>query len=153
MRAQIVLIGILAVWALGLVTPTPGTAQVNIGIHIGTPPPPPPPIVIAAPPQLVVIPGLPVSYAPSVPYNYFVYKGRYYTVHEGAWFVGSAYHGPWTHIAVERVPSYVRRVPVTYYKIPPGHLKDKEHHPGEGRGHGHGHGHGKGHKHKKHKDD
>src|SRR5215813_4372248 len=95
-------------------------AQVNIGINIGTPPPPPPPIVITAPPQLVVIPGMPVSYAPAIPYNYFFYGGQYYVFHEGAWFTAPGHHGPWTFVAVERVPRPLLRVPVTYYKVPPG---------------------------------
>ena len=95
--------------------------------------------MIATPPRLVVIPRTPVYYAPAVPHNYFFYGGRYYVLHNGSWFYAPAHHGPWTFIAVERVPSSIRRVPVTYYKVPPGHLKEK--------------GHGKGHKHKKHKDD
>ena len=138
MRTRMLFGGLLLACALGVATPIPGVAQINIGINIGTPPPPPP-IVITAPPQLVVVPGTPVLYAPAVPYNYFFYGRQYYVFHEGAWFSAPAHHGPWTFIAVERVPRHLRRVPVAYYKIPPGHLKEK--------------GNGKGHKHKKHKDD
>ena len=105
-----------------------------IGINIG--PPPPPPIVIPAPPQLVVVPGTPVSYAPAVPYNYFFYGGRYYVFHDGAWFFAPAHHGLWTFVAVERVPRPLLRVPVAYYKVPPGHRKYKgppwERGPGKG---------------------
>ena len=135
---------LLAAGILGLVSPVLVMAQIHIGITIGTPLPPPP-IVVTAPPQLVVIPGGPVSYAPAVPYNYFVYGGKYYVIHEGAWFVGPAYRGPWTFVAVEKVPKPVLQVPVAYYKIPPGHLKEQGPHPGKG--------HGKGPKHKKDKDD
>jgi hypothetical protein len=49
----------------------------------------------------------------------------------------NAHHGPWTFITAERVPRPLLRVPVAYYKIPPGHLKKPGH----------------GHKHKKHKGD
>ena len=142
MRARLLGLGLLAAGVLGLV-PIQGTAQINIGINIGTPPPPPP-IVIPTPPQLVVIPQTQVSYAPALPYNYFFYGGKYYVSHEGAWFAAPAHHGPWTFVAVERVPKPLLRVPVAYYKVPPGH------HKGDG-----GHrekGHGKEHKHKKHKD-
>ena len=100
---------------------------------------PPPPVVVAAPPQLVVVPGTPVYYAPALSVNYFVYRGRHYTFHNGSWFVAGAYNGPWTFVAVEKVPQPVLAVPVAYYKVPPGHMKKE--------------GHGKGHKNKKWKDD
>jgi len=105
--------------------------QVNVGVNIGVPaPPPPPPIVLAAPPRVVVVPNSPVSYAPSVDFNLFVYGGRYYTFHDGAWFYASRHSGPWTFIATERVPRPVTGVPVTYYKIPPGHAKKMSNQPG-----------------------
>jgi hypothetical protein len=141
MRARIVVLGLLTASALGLL-PTLGTAQINVDITLGTPPPPP--IVLPAPPPLVVVPRTQVFYAPAVPYNYFFYGGKYYVAHEGTWFIAPAYQGPWTVVAVERVPEPLRRVPVTYYKVPPGHRKEGG--PPWGRGHG------KGHKHKKHKD-
>jgi hypothetical protein len=128
-------------YVVGVVLPIPGAAQVNIGINIAIPPPPP--IVIAAPPRLVVVPGTVVSYAPAVPHNYFFYGRKYYVLHDGAWFFAPAHHGPWTFIAAKRVPRPLLRVPVAYYKVPPGHLKKQDH----------GKGHGKGHKHKKHKGD
>jgi hypothetical protein len=142
MRVRLLGLGLLAAGVLGLL-PIQGSAQINIGIHIGTPPPPPP-IVIPTPPQLVVIPQTQVSYAPALPYNYFFYGGRYYVSHEGAWFAAPAHHGPWTFVAVERVPQPLLRVPVAYYKVPPGHRK--------GDGGPWEKGHGKEHKHKKHKD-
>ena len=75
-------------------------ASAGVDIHIGIPAPPS--IVIEAPPHLVVVPGVPcVHYAPDLPYNYFAYGDRYYTFHEGAWFVSPGYRGPWTY--VERV--------------------------------------------------
>jgi len=126
--------GMLLVYAFGMLLPIPGAAQVNIGINIGTPAPPPPlppHLVITAPPQLVAVPGTPVWYAPAVPHNYFFYNSKHYVFHEGAWFSAPAHHGPWTFIAVERVPRHLLQVPVAYYKIPPGHLKGQ----GQGKGH------------------
>ena len=142
MHIRMILGGMLTACALGLVLPILAAAQINIGINIGTPPPPPPPIVVTAPPQLVVIPGTTVSYAPAMPYNYFFYGGRYYVFHEGIWFYGPAHRGPWTFMAVEKVPKSLLRVPVGYYKVPPGHRREEGRHPWKD--------HDRKHKHKKH---
>jgi hypothetical protein len=107
------------------VTALPAQADnFSIGVNIGVPSPPSPPsIALVAPPPLVVVPGTPVYYAPSLSVNFFAYNRRYYTHHNGAWFVAGNYGGPWTSIAVARVPPPVLAVPVTYYKVPPGHMK------------------------------
>lgn len=118
---------------LALMTPSPAAADgVRIGISVPVPAPPtvviapprPPVVVVAPPPQLVVVPGSPVFYAPSASMNFFAYGGRYYTFHEGAWFVATTYGSPWVTIAPARVPRPVLAVPVTYYKVPPGHAKN-----------------------------
>jgi hypothetical protein len=127
MRKRWLFVGVLAACTLWLVTPALVAAQINIGINIGTPPPPPPPLMITTPPQLVVIPGTQVFYAPDVPQNYFIYGRKSYVFHDGAWFVAPTHHGPWTFLAVEHVPPPLRGVPVRYYKVPPGHRKDKHH--------------------------
>jgi len=132
-----------------LVAPARAT-DVHIGINIG-----PPPVVVEAPPPLVVVPRTPVYYAPSVPYNYFYYGGGYYTFHDGNWFYAGSFNGPWSFVAIERVPRPILAVPVGYYKVKPGHWK--EHGPppwaGHGRGHEHEHGHGHGEGHHKHERD
>jgi len=119
----------IALVVSGLAVASALAAQVNVGVNIGVPVPPPP-IVLAAPPRVVVVPNSPVSYAPSVDFNLFVYGGRYYTLHDGAWFYANRHNGPWTFIATERVPRPVIGVPVTYYKIPPGHAKKMGNPPG-----------------------
>src|SRR5262249_11161982 len=129
MRIRMILGGMIVACALGLVLPVLVVAQINIGINIWTPPPPPPPIVVTAPPQLVVIPGTALSYAPAIAYNYFFYGWRYYVLHEGIWFDGPALHGTWTFLAVEKVPQPLLRVPVVYYKVPPGHRREEDRHP------------------------
>ena len=142
MRERWLLAGLLGSCVLNLAVPYMVAAQINIGINIGTPPPPPPPpppLMIAAPPQFVVIPGTQVSYAPDVPHNYFFYGGKYYLFHEGAWFLAPAHRGPWTFLAVEHVPPPLRGVPLSYYKIPPGHRKDIGPPPWAGQGEGHKH--------------
>lgn len=110
----------------------------SIGVNIGVPPPPP--IALAAPPPMVVVPGTPVYYAPSLSVNYFAYGRQYYTHHGGAWFVAVNYGGPWTFIAADRVPRPVLAVPISYYKVPPGHMK-KGGGPPSWAGHGKGRGH------------
>jgi len=117
-------------------------ADVHVGINIGIPAPPP--IVVTAPPRLVVVPTTPaVRYAPDISFNFFAYGGRYYTAHEGAWFVATAYGGPWTY--VERAPHAVRIVPARYYRIPPGHRKKAYGKKAHGHPHGGPPGHAYGH--------
>jgi hypothetical protein len=108
-------------------------AEVSVNINVG---PPPPVYVLAAPPPLVVVPGSPVYYAPAVSFNYFVYGGRYYTFHDGAWFAARGYNGPWAFVAPAHVPAPVLAVPVAYYKVPPGHLKRVGPPPGAGHAKG-----------------
>jgi hypothetical protein len=116
---------------LSLMAASPAAADgVRIGISVPVPAPPTvvitpprPPLVVVAPPQLAVVPGSPVFYAPAASMNFFAYGGRYYTFHEGAWFVATTYGSPWETIAPARVPRPVLAVPVAYYKVPPGHAK------------------------------
>ena len=139
MKRVLVFTSIIIASALELgVMPVPVQADsVSIGVNIGAPPP----IAFAAPPPLVVVPGMPVYYAPTVSVNLFAYSGRYYTHHNGAWFMAANYGGPWGFIGLAQVPQPVLGVPVAYYKVPPGHLK-------KGGGPPPWAGHGKGPKHK-----
>src|SRR5213594_3299966 len=106
------------VLAAGLLAAPARATDVHIGINIGAPPPPPP-VVVEAPPPLVVVPATPVYYAPSLPYNYFYYGGLYYTFHDGHWFYAAGFNGPWSFVAIERVPRPILAVPVRYYKVHP----------------------------------
>lgn len=110
------------------------TPSVNLGLNIGSPPP------------LVVVSGTPVYHAPSVPHNYFFYSGYYYLFHEGTWFYSVHYNGPWAGLVIHQVPRPILTVPVSYYKVPPGHAKKLGPPPWAGRGKGKA-------KHKKWKDD
>jgi hypothetical protein len=134
MKRMLVFAGIVVAAASALVVmPVPVQADsLSIGVNIGSPPP------------LVAVPGSPVFYAPSLSINYFAYGGRYYSHHNGAWFVAANYGAPWINIAVGGVPQPVLAVPVAYYKVPPGHMK-------KGGGPPPWAGQGKGPKHNKHK--
>jgi hypothetical protein len=115
--ATVVTLGLLA---LALSASPTAAADVKIGINIAVPAPPP---LVLAPPPLVVVAGTPVHHVPSASFNLFVYKKRYYSHHNGAWFVAAGPRAPWTAIAIDAVPRPVRGVPVKHYKIPPGQAR------------------------------
>jgi len=87
------------------------TTSVSLGIHM------------ESQPSVAAVRGTRVYHAPSLPYNYFVYRHTHYLFHRGMWFSAEDHDGPWTAIAVKRVPPPILAVPVTYYKNPPGHWK------------------------------
>lgn len=119
MRKTLPLIVALAVAALTLSAGPAAAADIKVGININVPPPP----LVLAPPSLVVVAGTPVHHVPSASFNLFVYHDRYYSHHNGAWFVAVGPRAPWTAVAIEAVPKPVLGVPVKHYKIPPGHAK------------------------------
>ncbi len=87
---------------------TPGLAQVSVNVHIGEPPP----VVVYSPPTMVLMPEPQMYVAVGVPYDIYFVSGRYYYLQSGHWFFGPGYNGPWTYVAVERLPPGLRR-----YKI------------------------------------
>ncbi len=93
--------------------------DVSVGLRVNVPTPP----VILAAPSVVVVPGSQVQHVPSASFNLFVYHGRYYSFHNGSWFIATGPGAPWKVVAFDAVPTPVRAVPVKHYKIPPGHAK------------------------------
>jgi hypothetical protein len=91
--------------------------DVSINVNVS------PPAVMAGPPRVVSIEKSRVFYAPAAGYNLFIFDGRYYSFHNGAWFVTAGPGSRWTFVASTRVPQPVLAVPLTYYRIPPGHAK------------------------------
>ena len=126
-----IVVGIVVVAAA--LSALPAAAQVSVNVNVG-----PPPVIFSAPPRVVVIPQSPVAYAPDTSYNVFFYDGRYWSFHDGAWFLASTHRGPWAFVPVAQVPRPVIAVPVRYYKIPPGHAKKLARDDDHGRGRGHG---------------
>jgi hypothetical protein len=120
------LVAALVVTALTLAAGPAAAADINVGINIAVPPPP----VVLAPPPLVVVAGTPVQHVPTASFNLFVYRNRYYSHHNGSWFVAAGPRAPWALIAIDAVPTPVRAVPVKHYKIPPGHAKKTDAHGG-----------------------
>jgi hypothetical protein len=99
------LIGFLLVMVMAV----PVQAQVHI--EIGFPLPGPPPFV--------VIPGMPVYYAPSAPANVFFYAHEYWGYADDGWRVGPSWNGPWRAVPPAYVPAPILQVPVRYYPVPP----------------------------------
>ena len=88
-----------------------GTGQAAVNVSIG--------IDLPAAPGVMAVPGVPVSFAPSVPGNYFVYGGQSYVFSNGVWYVSPGYKGPWTVLAPVYVPRPLLAVPVQYYHVRP----------------------------------
>jgi hypothetical protein len=95
-------------------------AQVSVsigvpGLQIG--------VRMPAYPELVEVPGYPVYYAPGAAANYFFYDGLYWVYARDSWYASSWYDGPWRRVGPERVPLYLLRVPVRYYRQPPPYFR------------------------------
>jgi hypothetical protein len=99
---------------------TSATAQVTVGIGL-----PNVSIGINLPlyPELEPVPGYPVYYAPQLNYNYFFYDGMYWVYQNDNWYASSWYNGPWGLIGRADVPLFILRVPVRYYRQPPGYFR------------------------------
>lgn len=121
---------VMAALSMGLLA---SPASADLTINIGAPPPP---IIVASPPKVVVVPGTPVYYAPAASHNLFVYGGSYYALHNGHWFYAKKPGAAWVVVPTEKVPRPVIGVPVSYYKVPPGHAKKMGDHDGPGNGKG-----------------
>ena len=89
----------------------PVHAQVRVGVDIG--------IRLPGPPALVVVPGVPVYYAPRAPANVFFYSHHYWVFTDGGWYVGPTWNGPWSVVEPAHVPRPILQVPVRYYRAPP----------------------------------
>jgi hypothetical protein len=99
---------------------TSAVAQVSVGIAI-----PGVSIGINQPsyPELERVPGYPVYYAPQLRSNFFFYDGRYWVYQGDNWYASSWYNGPWGLVGPERVPLFVLRIPVQYYRDPPAYFR------------------------------
>jgi hypothetical protein len=104
----------------------PAYAQVNINVRIGEPPP----VVVYSPPTMVLMPEPQAYVAVGVPYDIYFVSGRYYYLHGGHWFWGPGYGGPWTYVAIERIPPGLRK-----FKVQRLHeFRDREYHVYKTRG-------------------
>ena len=79
LRAIVVLSAILVTTVAGV----QAQVRVDIGIHL------------PAPPAFVVIPGMPVYYAPQTPENVFFYGHQYWAFQGGGWYFGQSWRLVW----------------------------------------------------------
>ena len=126
MRTTRSLMTLLTLASLACSPGAAAAAEARVGVTIGVTPPP----IVLAPPPLVIVPGTQVHHVPTASFNLFVHGGRYYSFHNGAWFVAAGHRAPWTVIAIDALPTAVRAVPATHYKVPPGHAKKQVAHEG-----------------------
>ena len=119
-----------SLWAIGLVAAAaawahqPSVAQglslsirdghVTLGIGFG--------MDVPALPRLVRVPGLPAYYAPDLSANYFFHDGLYWVYADDNWYASTWFNGPWELIERDRVPLFVLRIPLRYYRTPPGYF-------------------------------
>jgi hypothetical protein len=110
---------VIVLWVLFWSVPS-AIAQVSVGVEL-----PGVSIGINVPlyPELAPVPAYPVYYAPRLSLNYFFYDGMYWVYQGDNWYVSSWYNGPWGLVAPDVVPLYVLRVPVRYYRQPPGYFR------------------------------
>src|SRR5215475_6622126 len=147
--------GVLGLMLLVSFVAVPAHAQVSVNVHIGEPPP----VVVYSPPTMVLMPEPQMYVAVGVPYDIYFMSGRYYYLHEGRWFWGPGYGGPWTYVEIERLPPGLRRYKVKQlhefrereyqvYKVK-GPVQGRyfvadDNEDGDHQGHGNGNGKGKG---------
>ncbi|HCU53246.1 MAG TPA: hypothetical protein DIC36_02835 [Gammaproteobacteria bacterium] len=104
-------------------------------IKIPLPPHPPlPKIVLPAPPAMIWLPGVQVYVAHDSPYPIFHREGRYYLNHEGAWYFGPGYNGPWTATDAHHVPPGLRNYRREHWGE---YQREADHRFREGRDHDH----------------
>ena len=93
--------------AIVAITGSAGTGHAGVSVDLG--------IHLGSPPQFQQVPETPVSYAPNVGANLFLYDGQFFAFRSGVWFGGPGYNGPWSEVRPEYVPRPILAVPVRYY--------------------------------------
>ena len=113
-KMNLFLLAVAIVTTIFMITPTNGTAEINVSIGI-----PLPGLVIPVPPFMAVIPGTYVYYPPEVSGDIFFYQGHWYRPHREGWVIADGYNGPWRPVAVGRVPRAVINIPHGYRGMRP----------------------------------
>ncbi len=74
----------------------------------------PPPLPPGVTPAWTPVPGAPrVAYAPNIPANLFLFKGKYFYLLQGQWYRGQTPMGPW-HALKKLPPALVRMNPAVF---------------------------------------
>jgi hypothetical protein len=88
------------------------------------PPPGVPPMIQVQPAWRPIseVPG--VEYVPTLRQDLFRYQSNYYCWHDGRWFKGRNYGGPWT--GIQSPPTVFNQIAPNYWKTPPGWAHGKK---------------------------
>lgn len=109
-------IAVVLILALGLASPGPALAGVDVNISI--------PLFglfaggVYGGPPVVVAPAPPVYYAPQPVDGAVFYGGYWYRPNGANWVISARVGGPWTVIGVEQVPYAVISGPVLMHRAP-----------------------------------
>lgn len=81
--------------------------------------------VIQVQPTWKGISGVPgVEYVPTLQQDLFRYQNNYYYWHDGRWFQGQSYKGPWR--GIQSPPPVFNQIAPNYWKTPPGWAHGKK---------------------------
>ncbi len=83
----------------------------------------PPEFVLDASPSLVVISGTYAYFVDGITVEIIFHGGHWYRPHDGRWYRGRGYNGPWMHIERSHVPGVFHNLPPGYRRVPPGHQR------------------------------
>ena len=92
-----------------------------MNIKVKVPLPPLPRLVFPAPPTVVVIPSTYVYVVPDVEVDIVFYRGYWYRPHGDRWYRASSYNGPWSLLAVAKVPGAFKKLPPGFRSVKPMH--------------------------------
>ncbi len=81
----------------------------------------PPEFVIRASPSLIVISGTYAYFIDGLEVEIIFHSGHWYRPHNGRWYRGRGYNGPWVHVERGNVPRVFHNLPPGYRKVPPRH--------------------------------
>jgi len=99
------LISLIIVTAACVPPPGPGVK----GGHL---PPLPPPLLFPAPPLLAFWPDYDIYVCMNVSSDLVFYRGTWYRKHDGGWYRGGDYNGPWKWVPPGQMPKSLRGLPV-----------------------------------------
>jgi hypothetical protein len=80
----------------------------------------PPVFVIDAEPSLIVISDTYAYFVAGIEVDILFRSGHWYRPHNGRWYRGGHYNGPWVHVERGDVPGVFRNLPPGYRKVPRG---------------------------------
>jgi hypothetical protein len=114
MKNQIVIGIVTVLFVVALAGAVPGSAWAGVDVNISIP------LFgfIAPGPPVVYAPSPPVYYAPAAVPGAVFYGGFWYRSNGGNWFIAANAGGPWSMVAIQRVPHRIISGPVPMHRAP-----------------------------------